>query len=360
MHDNGQDWDFMTLLLCSACFQDQGLRLDAERLGLTNEAPCPHCGSTKGKKIDREGLEWLAERFFVHGTLQRPRYGGYPALKFNEQRYPENEVQFPEWLRDDADLISETLKIGIFHYGPRYWMFGEVEPLKALLMRRTRFAIIQRILSEYPVAIMRPTEVFYRLRLHPKEPTNHTEYDSPPQKLKLRGRLNTIGQSVMYGSKDLEVCVHECRATVDDITFVATLSPTQDLRLLDLTRLLKEGVSEFESLDLTIQMLFLAGKHSYQICRQIAEAAREAGFDGLIYPSYFTLVRTGGMPFPTVYGISVRRFHSKAELVEALTIQNLALFGHPIEAGKVAVRSINRLFLNRVEYDMIFGPVNYR
>lgn len=350
----------MTSLLCSACFQDQGLRLDAERLGQTDETPCPHCGSTIGRKIDREGLEWLAERFFVHGTLQRPLYGGYPALKFNEQRYPENEVQFPEWLRDDADLISETLKIGIFHYGPRYWMLGEVEPLKALLMSRTRFTIIQRILSEYPMAVIDPTEVFYRLRLDPKEPTKHSEYDSPPQKLKLCGRLNTIGQSVMYGSKDLEVCVHECRATVDDITFVATLTPTRDLHLLDLTTLLKEDVTEFESLDLAIQMLFLSGKHSYRICRQIARAIRDAGFDGLIYPSYFTLARTGGMPFPTVYGISVRRFPSMTKHVQALTVSNLALFGHPIEAGKVAVRSINRLFLNRVEYDMIFGPSNFR
>jgi hypothetical protein len=139
-------------------------------------------------------------------------------------------------------LIAETLKIGIFHYGPRYWMFGEIEPLKALLKRRTRLAIIQRILDEYPVTIMHQTDLFYRLRLDPKYPSNNDEYDSPPPELKLRGRLNTVGQSIMYGSQDLEVCVHECRATVEDISYVATLSPTRELRLLDLTRLLKEEV----------------------------------------------------------------------------------------------------------------------
>jgi hypothetical protein len=42
--------------------------------------------------------------------------------------------------------------------------------------------------------------------------------------------------------------VHECRLTVEDELFVSALVPRRELRLLDLTELLEEGVTEFESL----------------------------------------------------------------------------------------------------------------
>ena len=79
---------------------------------------------------------------------------------------------------------------------------------------------------------------------------------------------------------------------------------------LNLTALLKEDTTEFESLDMSVPMLFLAGKHSYKLTRDIAQAARVAEFDGLVYPSYFSLLRIGERPFETVYGISHRRIPS--------------------------------------------------
>jgi hypothetical protein len=349
----------MIALLCSSCFRDQGLRFDAARLGVDDPAPCPNCGQTSGKKLDKERLEALAHRFFVHGTLVRPKYGGYPGLQFNDRRYPEDSVEFPSWLMADARLIGDTLKIGIFLYGPRFWMFGEIEPLKALRKQRTRAPIIQRILAEYPTQDLTPGDTFFRLRINPPSPSAPEEFDSPPSKA-VPGRLDAPGQSMMYASTDLEVCIHECRTTVDDLVYVATLSPTRGLRLLDVSALLKEDVTEFESLDLAVQMLFLAGRHSYRICREIAAAARQRGFDGLVYPSYFTLARTGGMPFPTVYGLSVRRFPSQAEFARAVTIRNLALFGRPIAEGTARVVCINRLVLNRVVYDIQFGPGDFR
>lgn len=298
----------MTPLLCSQCFRDQGLRLDAIRLGNDDGAKCLKCGSTSGKKLDKQRLEELAHRFFVHGTLHRPQFGGYPGLQFNDRCYPEDSVAFPAWLAADARLVADTLKIGIFQYGPRFWMFGEIEPLKALRRRRTRQSVIGRIVAEYPVHELNSTDQFFRLRVNPRPQAQPEQYDSPPEPHSRRryGRLDAPGHPVMYGSQDLEVCVHECRATVDDLVFVATLSPARQLRLLDLSAVLKEDVTEFESLDLSVAMLFLAGRHAYKISREIAAAARENGFDGLVYPSYFTLARTGGMPFPTVYGLSIR------------------------------------------------------
>ena len=106
-------------------------------------------------------------------------------------------------------------------------------------------------------------------------------------------------------------------------------------------------------------MLFLAGKHAYEITREIALAAHAAGFDGLVYPSYFSLVRTGGMAFETAYGLSHRRFESLRGRERAKMIPNLALFGRPIERGRIVGRSINKLVIRQVDYDVHFGPVDY-
>ena len=160
----------------------------------------------------------------------------------------------------------------------------------------------------------------------------------------------------MYASQDIEICIHECRVTMEDDLFLATLRGTRPLRCLNLTAVLKEDTTEFESVDMAVHMLFLAGEHSYEICQGIAAAARDAGFDGLVYPSYFNLVRTGAPPFETAYGISVRRFESYQEQAEALTIPNIAVFGRPIESGLIRVDCINRLVLRRVAYDLHFGP----
>jgi hypothetical protein len=57
----------------------------------------------------------------------------------------------------------------------------------------------------------------------------------------------------------------------EDELYVATLCPAHELRLLDLSRLLlEEEANEFESLDMAVHMLFLAGEHSYGISREIA------------------------------------------------------------------------------------------
>lgn len=60
----------------------------------------------------------------------------------------------------------------------------------------------------------------------------------------------------MYGPQDIDVCIHECRASTDDDIYVATLEPQRDLRLLDLTHLLEEDVTEFESLNMATVTYF--------------------------------------------------------------------------------------------------------
>lgn len=239
-------------------------------------------------------------------------------------------------------------------------MIGEVEPLKTLEVEATRSSIIDRILDEYPVREIEPSQIFYRIRKDPTSPDEHTEYDSPPAKLLGNGRLDSSELPVLYASPDLEVCVHECRVTAEDDLYLATLSPARPLRVLDLSVVLAEAgtVTEFESLDMAVHMLFMAGKHSYEITRSIAIAAGKAGFDGLIYPSYFSLLRLGAMPLRTTYGISHRRVPQLQAQEEGFAVPNLAIFGRPIESGVIRVNCINKLVLNRVAYDFHFGPAS--
>ena len=344
------------IVLCSHCFQNRGLALGAERIGTKNGTDCPTCGSKNGAALSRDDVAKLAHSFFVWGTLNRCEYGAAPIVQFNQHQ--QTSIEVTPWLEHDIRLIESAISVGFFYYGPPLWMIGEVEPLKLLKNPRKRQSVIEKIIAEYPNRTLSSDLEFYRLRINPSKSDDLNQYDSTPINLAGNGRLDSKNFPVMYGSQDLEVCVHECRVSAEDDIFFATISPTKELNLLDLTELLREdGVTTFESLDMAVHMLFLAGKHSYQIAREIALGVHNAGFDGIIYPSYFSLLRTGGMPFETVYGISHRRMEQLSNYEKSKIIPNLALFGRPIEQGSVEVKCINKLILSRVEYNFMFGPV---
>lgn len=350
-----------SVLLCSNCFVDTGLRIDAFKHGINQESVCPNCNSSDGRKLTKKLILGMAWRFFVRGTTIRGNYGAAPAIQINEYHYGRSDIRPSPWLENDIKLIEEAVKIGFFHYGPRLCMIGQVTPLEELQDNEKRPYVIQRILNEYPEKTLTKGSVFYRLRISPEHRESYEEYDSPPISKAGEGRLDSSGFPVMYGSQDIDICIHECRAAADDDIYVATLEPQRDLRLLDLTHVLQEkDTTEFESLDIAVHMLFLARSHSYEISRAISLAANKAGFDGLLYPSYFSLIRTGGQPFETAYGLSVRRFHPQADrYAKAFTIQNIALFGRPIEDSLVRVVCINRLTLTQIGYSWHFGPVTY-
>jgi hypothetical protein len=343
-------------MLCSDCFHDVGLRLSAERIGQRDMSKCPNCGSQLGMKLGRRPVALLAREFFVSGTIERGRYGGSPAVQFN--RHQPTSIDVMPWLQPDLQLIGRTLGVGFFHYGPPLWTLGEVEPLKALQEKSLRADVISRVLAEYPERILGSDEWFYRLRKAPARPGDFDQYDPPPDEKLGQGRFDTAELPILYGSQDLEVCIHECRVAAEDEMYIATLVPQTTLKLLNLSEPLREEhVTDFESLDMALHMLFLAGRHSYEISREIASSAQKCGFDGLVYPSYFTLLRTGGVAFETVYGSSYRRIPGLHEKIRKNTISNLALFGRPIADGLVKVQCINKVILNKVEYMLRFGPL---
>ena len=342
-------------MACSSCFVNQGLRLDAVRLGSTHASRCPRCGTTRGRKLTSDRLITLAQHFFVWGSVRRFDYGAAPAIQFNDMR--ETDIAMPGELDEDARVFEEVLSVGFFAYEPRFWLFGEVEPLKRLRDETSRSKEIERILRDYRTTTLGEENCFYRVRKNPRVPSDVSEYDSPSVPLS-DGRLDAHTGSVMYGSTDLDTCLHECRVSVEDDLFVATLRPRRELALLDLSRLLDEPqeVSEFESLDLAVNMLFLAGEHSYPITRAISRAAQQAGFDGMVYPSYFSMLKNGVKPFETTYGISHRRIPQYREFEDAKISPNYVIFGRPVEEGLVEVKCINRVVLSTVVYSVHFGP----
>ena len=345
-----------SFIACSNCFSNEGLRLDAERLGEPGSSVCPRCATTDGCKLSTPRLIALAQHFFVWGSVHKVKYGAAPTVQFNDRR--KTDIVMPGSLRADASLLEDALGIGFFSYGPRLWMVGEIEPLKKLQREESRTEVINRILREYGSKKITTQERLYRIRKDPGRPSHDSQYDSPPAEFS-KGRLDTPELPILYASPDLQTCLHECRVTAEDDLFVATLRPTRDLELLNVADLLAEPseVSEFESLDLAVNMLFLAGEHSYSITRALSRAARSAGFHGLMYPSYFSMLRNGVKPFETTYGISNRTIPQYRNFEESKISANLAIFGRPIEEGILKVSCINRILLSTVSYSVHFGPV---
>jgi hypothetical protein len=143
------------------------------------EGICPHCRATDGRKLDKELVERLAYRFFVRGTYHRTTYGGAPVIQMNEHHYGKTDINAPESLKADIALLEEAARVGFFYYGPRLWMVGEVEPLRALQDERHRAGMIRQILDAYPKLTFGADELFYRLRKAPMDPAAPGEVRQP-------------------------------------------------------------------------------------------------------------------------------------------------------------------------------------
>src|SRR5690348_1982703 len=104
----------MEIVLCSNCFQDPGLRMDAQEFGVDVDATCPVCRSDQGKKLDNQRVTALAESFFVWGTMLRCDYGAAPIVQFNEHR--ETSIGAPPWLEADLRRIEKATGFGFFRY----------------------------------------------------------------------------------------------------------------------------------------------------------------------------------------------------------------------------------------------------
>lgn len=345
------------ILLCSDCFDDEGLKINSYHIGIKDNNVCPNCNSINGKKLNVELIDKLLYQFFVIGTIHKTDFGGSPIIQCNKHHKGITDIEISNWLKNDLKILEKNSTMGLFYYGPRLWMVGEIEPLKSLLNKNERKDIITDILEKYPTKTINTENYFYRVRINPEYPESINEYCSAPDKYLGNGRLDSKGFPILYGSEIIDLCLHECRVNSEDDIYMAKLRPKTNFNLLDLTELIDEDSTEFESLDLAIHFLFLAGKQSYEICKEICNEAYKAGFDGIIFPSYFSYLATGNIPFETVYGISIRKIPTMKDYAKSQSIPNIAIFGRPISENKIKVESINRVILTKITYNAIFGPV---
>jgi hypothetical protein len=309
--------------------------LEAVRLGSPNGVKCPNCHSTTGVKINKElGVE-LIRRFFWMGSYVRTDFGGASRIISNEHHYHQSDVELPIWLQRDATLLQDLTGEGLFYYGPPLWRLGIISPLTELQDRKTKREAAARIVASFPTRVLKAGTPFYRIRknLPADLEQDRSQYDTSPYRRGFAGRLDSRHLRVMYASEDLEICVHECRTTVADVCYVATLKAERDLKLLDFCAEIDEAMSPFESIALALRFLFSAEAHSYPHTQLIAEQAAAAGYEGLVYPSYFSLVKATSVP-------------------------NLAIFGFPIRDGAISVSCINRAMLDQANYSIRFGPVS--
>lgn len=87
-------------LLCSECFKDEGLKLDARKIGVQNKTICRNCNKKNGLKLTSELISDLAYRFFVKGTSWKVKYGAAPLIQFNEHQ--KTSISFKEPLKSDV------------------------------------------------------------------------------------------------------------------------------------------------------------------------------------------------------------------------------------------------------------------
>src|SRR5687768_13500773 len=179
--------DWSSDVCSSDLFNDRGLRWMAKDLE-SKRGVCPSCGSRDVPLLDRDQLFWLCERYFVRGSIIRADYGGAPAIAFNDVQA--GSLSLSPALASDVALLQDRLGIGFFHYGPRLWMIGDIEPLERLRDAGSRASEIDRILSEFPTTNIEPGTEFYRVRKAPAGPTQPSEYDSAPRHLAGAGRLD--------------------------------------------------------------------------------------------------------------------------------------------------------------------------
>lgn len=324
-------------IACSRCFQDIGLRHEAEKVGAVDSSICPVCGSTKGVKLDEEQLKKACDNYFRIGSYVRTEFGGSNYLSVTDCNVTGDNIEGYTSLKKDIKFLSDHFNIGVFHYGPQMWKVGMNQWLEALnsTYSKKRKTTIEKIAERCYTKVPGKDKRFYRVRTNLESDfINPQSYDAPPSQKYNSGRMNLRKNVVFYGAFNVETCIHESRIAIDDEIYVATFHPTKDLNFLDFCRIRpsKAENTDFEMLSTAVRQIFLAGNQSYPITRRFAKYAYENGYDGIIYPSFFNSVRE-------------KKY------------RNIVIFGRPIAEHKVNVTSVDRITLNTVKYNYTFGPV---
>jgi RES domain-containing protein len=327
------------VMLCSDCFKNEGLRLEALKLGDKRSEKCPRCGSEKGALLNEDQCGELLERFFIYGTTSIGTFGISP---YKLGAGNPHDVKFDATLKDDFETLIGVDALGLRLRAPKTWLVGDTKHWGAfeemIEYRRTTgklpenaAEIIDEILQRCRKFTLPKGTRFYRIRKNPAASIVSESYDSPPS-IDKPSRLSLGAIPILYGAFDVETCIHESRCRIDDEICIATIETLSDVSTVDLgdAPYYPEKEDPWTSPSIFLSQVMRSPQHDE--CQIIGERAFEQGVSAVQFPSFFSQV--------------LDQEHA-----------NIAIFGHPLKDRKAHIQSLNRIKLERVRYDYILGPI---
>ncbi len=330
--------------LCSECFKNEGLRVEAYKLGILSDESCTNCGASSGRKLDRDGVHKLFDEFYVYGS--RPAV--YLPRVFTWGKNEGDDIQFEATAEEDRQTFRSILGLEVSRHAPRLFEMGYTEirsdieevvrtspqeaPESAVAKLRSA---LERLIAAGAGTHIETDQKLFRARISPSRPLDPAEYDSPPLDLSRAGRFACPDSQNLSAAFDIETCLIEIKPSIADIIHnrvcVATLVPVRRIRVLDLTQL---DVRHDRSAFATMHGLFEPNDYSYQLTQLLAAKARAQGYEGVVYPSAMECASG---------------HHGRWK--------NAVLFGAPVSGQTLKVGSINRVCIQRVNYEFSLGPL---
>ena len=321
-------------MVCSNCLKNLGLRIEAEKIGAQNNTPCERCSSKDGFKLNITSIQKLIIRFFQFGSIDSSYQLPVYVLSINSSK---EILPFNGDIATDLRLLNEESGYNVDYHGPPLRDLGYTEISSRIedVHNETKEKIdliLDELLSKFTRKTLEKDFQVFRIRKNLINPNNDKEFDSPPKDLIVENRLNDSETSIFYCSNDINTCIHEVKATVYDDLYLATFRLLKPLNILSLLEY-KSGIS-FEDLNDHISFISYLFRTDldYKTCQLLAKRAKNLGYDGLEYYSFFSKV-------------------------SADRISNIALFGFPIRDNILKLESINKIRFERIEYKLNFGPV---
>lgn len=331
------------MMLCVGCLTNYGLRTEAAKLGHLSKdgQPCTGCGSVAAVLITKEQVDQLLERFFVHGsTAPTGRWESIYSLSGSRPDSTRPPV-FDRTLQRDFEVLREHSSGSLILNAPSTWRLGHTliaEDVSRAIGQQDSVAIskhLDRVIAHCKTTVIDVGTSIFRVRRNVESPFDDGQYDTSPHTSSSRFSDGSV--SVMYGAFDIETCIHEARVLAEDEITVGTLQPTRELRVLDLTDIPydapSDGAGEGGDIFYFVNARLLLGARSAE-AHAFGRRVRERGFEGIVYPSFFSDVRLDRTRFP-----------------------NVAIFGHPIRDQVLALQSLNNLRVDTIRYEYTFGPV---
>ncbi len=337
--------DSTQFVLCSNCFKNLGISVEAEKIGHASPCNCPRCGAVAGMKLTQENLRTLQTNFFVAGSRVSAYYPS--PIGMGGAELSTSEFEPNTWA--DYLLLKENTGVELFWYGPPLWRLGH-SILREKVRARLKPAEYQWPLDvgqettveqlwDEAIAVLKPVvlnegDKLFRARVLAKNPLNVLEYDSPPPDLIKPSRFNDSSHQVFYGAFDLETCLLELKLDPSEIVrnevTAARFRLKKPLRVLNLCDIVRGELDFVERVALIDGLLF-PHERDYFMTQSLSRHIDKLGFDGILHPSAFRYIGD-------------------------LEARNLAIFDAPVQDGRMELLDINAVTIGSLKYNVRFGP----